>query len=93
MMRGILRDMEASSLICEAVVVETGSDDLTPRILAYLAGESSLLKVVHISQEERPVGRAMSVCEGAAVYVYDLINRMDMQECMAAVHEILRGGR
>ena len=48
MMRIILREMESASVTCEAVVVEAGSRDLTPRILVYLAGESSLLKLVHL---------------------------------------------
>jgi hypothetical protein len=90
MMRGILREMEMASITCEAVVVEAGSDDLTPRILVYLAGESSLLKVVHLPREERPISKALPICEGAAVYVFDLVNRMDARECQAAVHEILR---
>lgn len=89
MMRGILREMEAARIICEAVVVEAGSDDLTPRILVYLAGESTLLKVVHLPQEERPILKALPFCEGAAVYMFDLVNRMDARECSAAVHEIL----
>lgn len=90
MMRGILREMESSSITCEAVVVEAGSDDLTPRILVYLAGESALLKVIHLPREDRPIVKALPVCEGAAVYVFDLVNRMDWRECQAAVHEILR---
>ena len=89
MMRGILRDMESASITCEAVVVEAGSQDLTPRILVYLAGESALLKVVHLPREERPLLKALPLCEGAALYVFDLVNRMDARECMAAVHEIL----
>ena len=89
LIRGVLRDMESASITCEAVVAEAGSDDLTPRILVYLAGESSLLKVVHLPREERPILKALPVCEGAAVYIFDLVNRMDIHECQAAVHEIL----
>ncbi|MDU4961105.1 MAG: glycosyltransferase [Sporomusaceae bacterium] len=89
LIRSVLREMEGGSLVCEAVVVDAGSDDLTPRILAYLAGESPLLKVVHLPQEERPVGKALPICEGEAVYVYDMVNRMEVQECLAAVHEVL----
>lgn len=89
LMRAVLRDMETASITCEAVVVESGSDDLTPRILVYLAGESPLLKVVHLPREERPIIKALPACEGAAVYVFDLVHRMDVHECQAAVHEIL----
>lgn len=89
LLRGILREMEQSGTTCEAVVVEAGSSDLTPRILAYLAGESPLLKVLHLPREDRPIVKALPVCEGAAVYVFDLVNRMDWRECQAAVHEIL----
>ena len=93
LMRHILREMEAASITCEAVVVEAGSEDLTPRILIYLAGECSLLKLVHLPRDERPIPKALPACEGAAVYVFDLVNRMDAKECLAAVHEILRPRR
>ena len=70
MMRGILREMEIASITCEAVVVEAGSDDLTPRILVYLAGESTLLKVLHLPQEECPILKSTACLRrGGSLYV------------------------
>ena len=89
MLRHILRQIEHSAVHLDVVVVETGSTDLTPFILGRFAGEYTALKIVYLPHEERPIAKALPLCQGAAVYVFDMVNRLTAEECMAAVDTIL----
>jgi len=60
----------------DVVVVDYGSDDLTPLVLDRLAVEYPVLKVVHLTCDSRPVADGLSFCLGDTVYILDFVNRL-----------------
>lgn len=74
----------------EIVVVDHGSDDLTPAILDRLAAVSAVLKIVHLPPDARPVGEAMPFCCGDIVEVVDLVNRLGNADWDAAIRMLVR---
>lgn len=75
---------------CDAIVVDCGSDDLTPIILKRLAGEIPALTVVSGGRAVRPVAEVLPLCRGAVVHVLDLTGRLDVQQFMMVVAVLLR---
>jgi Glycosyltransferases involved in cell wall biogenesis len=84
-LRHLLHETAFNPVWREIVVVDHGSDDLTPAILDRLAASSLLLKVVHLSPLARPVGEAMPFCEGDVVEVLDMVNRLESADWDAAI--------
>lgn len=74
----------------EIVVVDHGSDDLTPAILDRLAAGCPSLKIVHLPSDARPVGEAMPFCRGDIIEVLDLVNRLGSADWDAAVRRLAR---
>lgn len=63
-MRYLLREMESGGHEYDAIVVDCGSEDLTPVILTRLADEFHALTVIKGGQAVRPVAEALPLCRG-----------------------------
>ncbi|HWR45804.1 hypothetical protein [Sporomusa sp.] len=90
LMRYIANEIEDGSHDVDVVVVDCGSDDLTPTILNRLASEMPVLTVVHSVRSQRPVADAIPLCRGSVVHVLDLISRLKPEEFMVVVASLLR---
>ncbi|QDR81981.1 hypothetical protein [Sporomusa termitida] len=90
LMRYLVSELEEGSHGFDAVVVDCGSDDLTPVILQRLAGEMPVLTIVHSRSSLRPVSEAMPLCRGSVVHVLDLTTRLKTEEFIAVVASLLR---
>ncbi|EGO62267.1 glycosyltransferase [Acetonema longum] len=88
MLRHIIRKIECCAIHPDLVVVENGSTDLTPHILGRFVGEYHALRVLYLPTEERTVAAALPLCRGGAVYVFDMVNRLTPEECLAALDDI-----
>lgn len=89
LLRSLLQTIERSQVECEIVVAEMGSQDFTPRILRYLADDYPQLTVLFMEPHERPALAALPACQGDVVYLLDLANRLNPQQCEAAVNHLL----
>ncbi|SMC39655.1 hypothetical protein [Sporomusa malonica] len=90
LIRYLINEMEDGGHEYDAVVVDCGSDDLTPTILKRLAGEMPALTVVLSSRTMRPVAEALPLCRGSVVHVLDLTSRLKSEEFVAVVASLLR---
>jgi hypothetical protein len=90
LMRYLVNEMEEGGHEYDAVVVDCGSEDLTPTILKRLAGEMHAVTVVLSTRTMRPVAEALPLCRGSVVHVLDLTSRLKTEEFMAVVASLLR---
>ncbi|HWR09567.1 hypothetical protein [Sporomusa sp.] len=90
LMRYLVSEIEEGVHGIDAVVVDCGSDDLTPIILQRLAGEMPALTIIHSRSSIRPLTEAMPLCRGSVVHVLDLTTRLKNEEFMAVVASLLR---
>ncbi|SDD78122.1 hypothetical protein [Sporomusa acidovorans] len=90
LMRFLIKEMAEGGHEIDVVVVDCGSDDLTPTILRRLAGEMPALTVVNSVSMARPVAEALPLCRGAVVHVLDLTSRLKSKQFMAVVSSLLR---
>lgn len=90
LLRYLVNEMADGGHEYDAVVVDCGSDDLTPVILYRLAAEMPVLTVFNGARSLRPVAEALPLCRGAVVHVLDLTNRLKGEEFMAVVSSLLR---
>ncbi|WP_371372096.1 glycosyltransferase family 2 protein [Sporomusa aerivorans] len=90
LLRYLVNEMSEGEHEYDAVVVDCGSDDLTPIILKRLAAEMPLLTVVHGSNSMRPVEDAIPLCRGEVVHVLDLTRRLRGDQFMAVVSSLLK---
>lgn len=90
LMRHLVSEMEGGGHEFDTVVVDCGSDDLTPVILQRLAGEMPVLTVIRSVRTPRPVAEALPLCRGSVVHVLDLTNRLKSEQFMAVVSSLLR---
>jgi hypothetical protein len=74
----------------EIVVVDHGSDDLTPAILDRLAAYYPLLKIVHLPLAARPLAAASSYCRGGILEILDLESRIANTDWDAALRRLVR---
>jgi len=89
MVRYFLQEF-ADDDMCEIIMADCGSDDITPLILDRLATEYPVLKVVHLAVDARPVADSMPFCQGDVVYVLDFVNRLKCEDFVVAVHMIVK---
>lgn len=90
MIRFLIRDIAADPAWCDIVVVDYGSEDITPSILDRLARECPLLKVVHLAGCSRPVSVGITFCQGEVVYVLDFVHRLKYDQFMTAMGTLTR---
>ncbi|CVK19913.1 hypothetical protein [Sporomusa sphaeroides] len=90
LIRYLANEMADGGQECDAVVVDCGSDDLTPIILSRLAVEIPALTVVSTERAARPVTEVLPLCRGAVVHVLDLTSRLQIEQFTAVVASLLR---
>ncbi|MBP2636903.1 MAG: hypothetical protein H6Q72_2810 [Firmicutes bacterium] len=90
LLRFLAAEMATGSYECDVIVVDCGSDDLTPAILRRLASEMPGLTVVSAGRAMRPVAEVLPICRGAVVHVLDLTGRLKTRQFMAVVSSLLR---
>ncbi len=90
LLRYLVWEMAEGGHDYDVIVVDCGSDDLTPAILRRLAGEMSVLTVVCAMRSVRPIAEVMPLCRGAVVHVLDLTGRLKSGQFMAVVSSLLR---
>lgn len=90
LLRYLVSEIAENGQDCDVVVVDCGSDDLTPAILRRLAGEMSVLTVVRAGRSVRPVAEVLPMCRGGVVHVLDLTGRLKSRQFMAVVSCLLR---
>lgn len=90
LMRYLANEIADSGQECDAIIVDCGSDDLTPTILKRLAGEITVLTVVSGGRAVRPVAEVLPLCRGGVVHVLDLTGRLQVEQFMAVVSSLLR---
>lgn len=89
-LRHLLGETAFETVWREIVVVDHGSDDLTAPILDRLAADCPRLKIVHLPTASRPVGEAISFCQGDVVEILDMVNRLGSTDWAAAVRMLVR---
>ncbi len=90
LMRYLANEIADGGQECDAIVVDCGSDDLTPTILKRLAGEIPALTVISGGRAVRPVAEILPLCRGAVVHVLDLTSRLKIEQFMPVVSSLLR---
>jgi hypothetical protein len=73
----------------EIVVVDHGSDDLTPAILDRLAAYYPLLKIIHLPLAARPLADAAAYCQGEILEILDLESRVANADWDAALRRLV----
>lgn len=90
LVRYLVGEMHEGGHEYDAVLVDCGSDDLTPIIMARLASDCEILTVISAGRTDRPVSEALPLCRGAVVHVFDLTSRLSMQEFMVVTTSLFR---
>lgn len=90
LLRYLVNEITDGSHEYDVVVVDCGSDDLTPAILRRLAAEMPVLTVVNAPQATRPLAEVLPLCRGAVVHVLDLTGRLKSKQFMVVVSALLR---
>lgn len=90
MVRFLMRDIAGGPAWCDIVVVDYGSEDITPSILDRLAAECPVLKVIHLAGCSRPVSVGITFCQGEVVYVLDFVHRLKCDQFMTAMGTLVR---
>ncbi|TWH45257.1 glycosyltransferase family 2 protein [Sporomusa sp. KB1] len=90
LLRYLVNEMAEGGHEYDAIVVDCGSDDLTPTILRRLAAEMTVLTVVSAPRSSRPVVEVLPLCRGAVVHVLDLTGRLKSKQFMLVVSALLK---
>lgn len=90
MLRALIALVESGDLPCDAVVVDTGSCDLTAAIAQRLAQGRLWLTVVTGVTENEAVAAALPHCCGGVVHVLDLCRRLTPRDFVPLVTTLLR---
>lgn len=80
LIRRLMAEIASMDISCEVIVVDWGSTDLTPLILARMIDENPVLTLLCAAEEMRPASEALPLCRGEVIHVFDLVCRMDPQE-------------
>lgn len=89
LIRYLGREIEATGLVCDVVVVDCNSEDLTPLILARLAQQLPFLQLFRLNGG-RNLADGLPLCRGGVVHVLELGTRLSGEEFMAVVCRLLR---
>lgn len=89
-LRCLLQEVTGNPFWCDVVVVDYGSQDLTPGILDRLAAYYPLLNVVHLPPDARPVAEGFALCQGGLVYVLDFANRIRFEDASPVIQATVR---
>lgn len=81
--------MEQAAAAVDVVVIDCGSEDLTPRILERIAAEYACFTIIYAANTQG-VSEALPICRGAVIYVFDLVKRMNSSEFFAALYALMR---
>lgn len=90
MLRSLIALVETGDMPCDAVVVDTGSRDLTVPIAQRLAQDRPWLTVVNGAAEHDAVNAALPYCRGGVVHVLDLCRRLTTRDFVPLVTALLR---
>lgn len=90
LIRYLVKEIVDGGHECDAVIVDCGSDDLTPIILKRLATEMDTITFVTGTSVARPVAEVMPLCRGAVVHILDLTSRLNVEQFMVVVSSLLR---
>ena len=93
LLRFFLQELEISDTECDTVVIDCGSTDMTPLILARLADANPLLTTVALSETSRPVGDLLPLCRGGLIHILDMTGRLSGREFLAAACALLKRQR
>lgn len=89
LLRYLVHEISDGSHEHDVIVVDCGSDDLTPAILRRLSAELPVLTVVRSECASRPLPEVLPICRGAVVHVLDLAGRLDSRQFKAVVTALL----
>lgn len=67
--------VEQAAIPVDVVVVDCGSTDLTPSILAKVAPDYAWVTILY-TLTSHGVEEALPVCRGSVIYVFDLVHRL-----------------
>lgn len=90
LVRYLLQESADNPAWCDIVIVDYGSDDLTPAILDRLALTDPILKVIHLPTTARPTGEGLAFCQGEVVQILDFVNRLQVDDVCSAIRLMLR---
>lgn len=90
MLRSLGALVDAGDVPCDAVVVDTGSRDLTVPIAQRLAQDRPWLTVVDGAAEHEAVNMALPYCRGGVVHVLDLCRRLAARDFVPLTAALLR---
>ena len=76
--------VEQAAVPVDVVVIDCGSTDLTPSILAKLAPDYAWLTIIY-TVTAHGVEEALPVCRGSVIYVFDLVNRLKTGDFFTAL--------
>lgn len=88
--RYLLQQAELEERWQEIVVVDNGSEDLTPAILVRLAQRHPLLTAVFLPPAPRPLAEGLAHCRGEIIEILDLVNRLPARDLVQATRLLLR---
>lgn len=88
--RYLLQQAELEESWQEVVIVDHGSDDLTPAILCRLAERHPLLRAVCLPAAARPVADGLALCRGEIIEILDLVSRLSDRDLHHATRLLLR---
>lgn len=88
--RYLLQQAELEQSWQEVVVIDHGSDDLTPAILCRLAERHPLLTAVCLPAAARPVVDGLAFCRGEIIQILDLVSRLSARDLAPATRLLLR---
>mgnify|MGYP003586072522 CR=1 FL=1 len=89
-MRCFLSEIDSSEAVCDAVVIDCGSVDLTPMIIERLTADHPLITFVALRDNSRPSGDLLPLCQGGIIHVLDMTGRLKCSEFLLTVHSLLR---
>jgi cellulose synthase/poly-beta-1,6-N-acetylglucosamine synthase-like glycosyltransferase len=88
--RYLLQQAELEESWQEIVVIDHGSDDLTPAILSRLAERHPLLRAVCLPAAARPLTDGLALCRGEIIQILDLVGRLSAHDLAPATRLLLR---
>lgn len=88
--RYLLQQAELEESWQEIVVIDHGSDDLTPAILCRLAERHPLLTAVCLPAAARPVFDGLAFCRGEIIQILDTVSRLSARDLVQATRLLLR---
>ncbi|WP_110955262.1 glycosyltransferase [Anaerosinus massiliensis] len=78
MLRHLMLEIEDADLMCDVIVLDCNSEDLTYPIIERLSREFDQITALHSSKLAIAVEDALPYCTGNIVHVIDTVNKIDI---------------